>query len=237
MRAQILAESLNSPKEARELLLTLEDRCDNSAPLVQVFQIEMQQNDLDAAAQTIARIRKRWDEAATGDILDGQLALKRKNVTAALKHFDNALKKDPENKVVQFWKAQLDSRTGSLSQAAKAFEDLVKNRPSKEIDSGVTLMSAAQSALANLELQTGKVDDAIRRYEELKRNSETGKLSRADRWQLVTAYVAKHQWPIAKRELAAILNDTTNPPSDDERVRGRQSLPATPGRHSGSGSA
>ncbi len=195
MRGQILAESLKRPKEARELLLALADRCENSAPLVQVAQIDMQQNDLDAAAETIARIRKRWDESATGDILEGQLALKRKNATAALEHFNNALKKDPENKVVQFWKAQLDSRTGSLSQATKALEDLVKNRPSKEIDAGVTLMSAAQSALANLELQTGKVDDAIRRFEELKRNGESGTLSRADRWQLVTAYVAKQQWP------------------------------------------
>jgi cellulose synthase operon protein C len=220
MRGQILAESLKRPKEARELLLALAERCDNSSPLVQVAQIDMQQNDLNAATETIDRIRKRWAEAATGDILEGQLALKRKNVSAALEHFNDALKKDPENKVVQFWKAQLDSQTGSLSQATKVLEDLVKNRPSKEIDSGVTLMSAAQSALANLELQTGKLDDAIRRFEELKRNSETGKLSRADRWQLITAYVAKHQWPIAKRELAAILNDPKNPPSNDERVRG-----------------
>src|SRR5271157_4558287 len=220
MRGQILAESLKRPKEARELLLALAERCDNSSPLVQVAQIDMQQNDLDAAAETIARIRKRWSEAATGDILEGQLALKRKNVSAALEHFDDALKKDPENKIVQFWKAQLDSQTGSLSQATKALEDLVKNRPSKEIDAGVTLMSAAQSALANLELQSGKLDDAIRRFEQLKHDSETGKLSRADRWQLVTAYDAKHQWPIAKRELAAILNDPKNPPSNDERVRG-----------------
>ena len=212
MRGQILAESLKRPKEARELLLALAERCDNSSPLVQVAQIDMQQNDLDAAAETIARTGGRRSEAATGDILEGQLALKQKRLRR-IEHFDDALKKDPENKIVQFWKAQLDSQTGSLSQATKALEDLVKNRPSKEIDAGVTLMSAAQSALANLELQAGKLDDAIRRFEELKHNSETGKLSRADRWQLVTAYVAKHQWPIAKRELAAILNDPKNPPA------------------------
>ena len=81
-------------------------------------------------------------------------------------------------------------------------------------------MSAAQSALANLSLQTENFDDAIRRFEELKRNSETGSLNRFDRWQLITAYVARDRWPLAKRELATILNDTKNPPSDDERVRG-----------------
>ena len=94
-------------------MLALAERSDNSSPLVQLAQIEMEQNDLDAAAATIAKIRNRWSEAATGDILDGQLALKRKNVPAAREHFNEALKKDPDNKIVQFWKAQLDSRTGS----------------------------------------------------------------------------------------------------------------------------
>ena len=64
------------------------------------------------------------------------------------------------------------------------------------------------------------LDDAIRRFEELKRNNQNGTLSKADRWQLITAYVAKGQWPLAKREIAALLNDPKNPPSDDERVRG-----------------
>ncbi len=141
-------------------------------------------------------------------------------MAAALEHFNGALKRDPDNKIVQFWKAQLDSRTGSVPEAAKALEELVRNRPTKEVDTGVSLMSAAQSALANLSLQTGNLDDAIRRFEELKRNSQSGTLSRSDRWQLITAYVAKGQWPVARRELAAILNDTKNPPSDDERVRG-----------------
>ena len=63
-------------------MLALAERCDNSSPLVQVAQIDMQRNDLDAAAETIARIRGCWSEAATGDILEGQLALKRKNVSA-----------------------------------------------------------------------------------------------------------------------------------------------------------
>ena len=220
MRAQVLAESLKRPKEARELLLALAERCDSSTPLVQLVQIDLEQNDLDAAADTINKIRSRWKEAATGDILEGQLSLKRGNIPAAREHFAEALKKDPDNKIVQFWKAQLDSRTGSVSEAARALEDLIRNRPSKEVDTGVTLMTAAQSALANLSLQTENFDDAIRRFEELKRNSDTGSLNRMDRWQLITAYVARDRWPLAKRELATILNDTKNPPSDDERVRG-----------------
>jgi tetratricopeptide (TPR) repeat protein len=175
---------------------------------------------LDRAAETIAKIRSRWKEAATGDILDGQLSLKRGDIPSAREHFAEALKKDPDNKIVQFWKAQLDSRTGSVSEAAKALEELVRNHPSKEVDTGVSLMSAAQSALASLSLQTENFDDAIRRFEELKRNSETGSLNRIDRWQLITAYAARDRWPLAKRELAAILNDTKTPPTEGERVRG-----------------
>jgi predicted Zn-dependent protease len=220
MRAQILAESLKRPKEARELLLNLAERCENSSPLVQLAQLDMEQEDYKAASETIGKIRTRWKEAATCDILEGQLALKRGNITAARASFAEALKKDPDNKIVQFWKARLDGRSGSVAEAVKTLETLVKSRPSKEVDTGVSLMSAAQSALAGLSLQAANFDDAIRRFEELKRSSESGTLSRVDRWQLITAYVAKNQWPLAKRELAAILNDSKNSPSDDERVRG-----------------
>ncbi len=220
MRAQILADTLKRPDDARKILTELGDRTDSSAPMVQLAQLEMGRNELEAAASVIAKVRGRWKEAATGDILEGQLSLKRGNIPSAIEHFNDALKKDPENKIVQFWKAQLDGHTGAVTEAAKALEDIVRNNPSKEVDPGVTLMTAAQSALANLALQNGNVDDAIRRYEELKKSSENGTLTRADRWQLITAYEAKEQWPIAKRELAAILNDPKAPPTPDERVRG-----------------
>ena len=90
----------------------------------------------------------------------------------------------------------------------------------KEVDTGTTLMAAAQSALAGLSLRTGAFDDAIRRFEDLKRGDQNGTLTRADRWQLISAYVARGSWPQAKREIAALLNDPKTPPTDDERVRG-----------------
>ena len=166
MRAQILADPLKRPKDARAILANLAERSDNSSPLVQLAQLELDADDLESARVTIAKIQSRWKEAAIGEILDGQLALKRGNMAAALEHFNGALKRDPDNKIVQFWKAQLDSRTGSVPEAAKALEELVKNRPTKEVDTGVSLMSAAQSALANLSLQTGNLR---RRHSPLRR--------------------------------------------------------------------
>lgn len=219
MRAQILSDQLGRVDDARKLLAEVGERSNTSAPWVQLAQLEMGRDDLPAAEAVIAKVRARWKEGAVGDVLEGQLALKRKDVPAAVAHFDEALKKDPENKVVAFWKAQLDGSTGDLAGAAKALNDIVNDKPSKEVDQGVSLLQAAQSALASLSLQAGDVDDAIRRFEELKRSNEAGSLGRVDRWQLVNAYVARKQWPAAKAEMAALLNDPANPPSPDDRVR------------------
>jgi tetratricopeptide (TPR) repeat protein len=220
MRAQIQAESLKDAAKARELLRGIAETSDSSAPLVQLAGLEIDQNRLDDAAAVVAKIRERWKEAAAADVLDAQIALRRGKVTDAADHFDTALKKDPENKIVQFWKAQLDARTGSVEEATRALEAIVRDRPVKEVDPGTTLLSAAQSALANLSLQTNDVDAAIRRFEELKRGGQAGTLTRPDRWQLISAYIAKGQWPVARREIAAILNDTEHPPTLEERVRG-----------------
>jgi cellulose synthase operon protein C len=219
LRAQIQVDALKNPEEARSLLLGIADKTDSSAPLVRLAGMELDLNQLEKAEAAIAKIRARWKEAATADVLEAQLALKRGRAADAIEHFDAALKKDPNNKIVQFWKAQLDSRTGSVSEAAKTLEAIVRDKPVKELDTGVTLLTAAQSALASLSLRTGDLDTAIRRFEELKRSDQNGTLNKEDRWQLITAYVARGQWPLAKRELAALLKDPKNPPSDDERVR------------------
>ncbi len=187
---------------------------------MQLAGLELERNELDAAESVIAKIRSRWKEAATSDVLEAQLALKRGHPDEAIEHFDAALRKDPGNKIVQYWKAQLDGQTGDVAEATRSLEAIVKNKPIKEIDAGTTLMSAAQSALAGLSLRTGALDDAIRRFEELKRSNANGTLGKADRWQLITAYVARGQWPTARREMASLLNDPKNPPADDERVRG-----------------
>jgi predicted Zn-dependent protease len=220
MRAQLQAESLKNDQQARTLLLSAAERTESSAPLVQLAGLELERDQLDAAAAVIAKIRSRWKEAATSDVLEAQLALKRGHPGEAIEYFDAALKKDPNNKIVQYWKAQLDGQNEAVAEATKSLEAIVRDKPVKELDAGMTLMSAAQSALANLSLRTGAFDDAIRRFEDLKRNDQNGMLSKADRWQLITAYVTKGQWPAAKREIAALLNDPKNPPTEDERVRG-----------------
>jgi len=219
MRAQVLADLLDDAKEARKLLVDVADRGDNSAPLVQLALLDLKRKDYDAVGPTIAKIRSRWKEAAAADLLDAQLSLEQGNLADASAHFDAALKKDPGNKLVQFWKAQIDSRLGAPAEAAKAFESLANDGSSKQLDSGLTLAAAAKSALANLSLQSGNVDDAIQRFEALRGSNSVGEIAREDRWQLISAYVTKGQWTNARKELASILNDTKNPPTSAERVR------------------
>jgi predicted Zn-dependent protease len=218
MRAQVLADLLGNVKEARKLLVNLAERCENSAPLVQLALLDLKQKDHDAVAATIAKIRSRWKEAAAADLLEAQLSLDQGNVSAASALFDAALKKDPNNKMVLFWKAQLDSRTGDAPEATRSLEEILKGRPTKQLDAGLTLTAAAESALANLALASGNLDAAIGRFEELK-SSNSGSLSRGDRWQLVAAYAAKGQWDTAKHEIAALVDDLRTPPTNDERVR------------------
>ena len=215
MRAQLLSDELGDVKEARRLLVNVADRSENSSPLVQLALLDLKQKDYDAVSATIAKIRARWKEAAAADLLEAQLAIEQGNLNASLDHFEVALKKDPGNKIVQFWKAQIESRVGASQQATEGFESLIRDGSSKRLESGITIPAASQSALANLALQTGNVDAAISKFESLR----AGGLTRTDRWQLAAAYAAKNQWPLARKEIAALLNDPKNPPDSDERVQ------------------
>jgi predicted Zn-dependent protease len=219
MRAQVLSDLLNDVKEARRLLVNVADSCENSGPLVQLALLDLKEKDYDAVAATVAKIRARWKEAAAADVLDGQLALVKGDIESASKLFGKALEKDPGNKVVQYWKAQIDNRRGDRKGATQALEEITAQGTTKELDTGVSLASAAQSALANMALQDGKLDAAIRRFETLRSGSGAAALARGDQWQLAAAYAAKGQWPAARREIATILNDDQAPPSLEERVR------------------
>ena len=218
MRAQILAQDLDRPADARALLASLADRTENSAPLVQLALLEMAAKDYDAVTASIAKIRSRWKDAATGDLLDAQLALAKNDLPAASGFFDAALKKDPNNKIVQFWKAQLDGRADPEG-ASRVFEALAQGDSVKEVESGLSLVTASQSALAGIALESGDLDSAIARYREMLKDPSTVGLSRTIRWQLVAAQVAKKEWAAARSEINALLNDPKAPATSEERVR------------------
>jgi tetratricopeptide (TPR) repeat protein len=218
MRAQVLARDLDKPIEARKLLSDVAERGDNSGPLVQLALLEMAARDFDAVAASIAKVRSRWKDAATGDLLDAQLALAKNDLTAASGFFDAALKKDPNNKIVQFWKAQLDGRADPEG-ASKVFESLAHGDSVKELESGVSLVAASQSALAFIALEGGDPEAAIARYREMLKDPSNVGFSRVIRWQIVGAQAAKKEWPAAKAEINGLLKDPKSPPTNEELIR------------------
>jgi tetratricopeptide (TPR) repeat protein len=219
LRARLLAETLDRADEARALLNDAAERSRNSAPLVQLGLLDLQRRDYEAVGHTIAKIRGRWKEAAAADLLEAQLALARGDLATARDRFNTALKKDPDNKVVQFAKAQLDAQTGASAEAAREFEQIARDKPVKELEPGFSLMTAAQAALATQALNSGDYDGAIHRLEDLIRGDQAGEVTRAARWQLASARAAKGDWASARREVAALLNDPKTPPTADERVQ------------------
>ena len=128
MRAQIQAESLKNVDQARDLLLASPTR-----PRIPPRSCNWPASSSIATSLTPPRASSprsasRWKEAATGDVLEAQLALKRGHAAEAIEHFDAALKKDPDNKIVQFWKAQLDGQTGAVAEATKSLEAIVREQ-------------------------------------------------------------------------------------------------------------
>ena len=54
-----------------------------------------------------------------------------------------------------------------VTEAARALEAIVRNKPVKEVNRARRFSRPPRSALANLSLQTGTLDEAIRRFEDL----------------------------------------------------------------------
>ena len=200
------------------LCRVIAERSDNSAPLVQLALLELAAKDFAAVSASIAKVRARWKEAATGDLLDAQLSLARNDLPTASGYFDAALKKDPNNKIVQFWKAQLDGRADPEA-ASKVFEMLANGDSIKEVETGLSLVTASQTALAGMALETGDLDSAILRYREILKDSTAVGQSRTIRWQIAGALAAKKDWNAAKAEINTLLKDPKAPPTNEERVR------------------
>ncbi|MDB5350388.1 MAG: hypothetical protein JWN86_1635 [Planctomycetota bacterium] len=217
LRAKFLATTLKKPADARAILVGLSRTAETSAPLAELAILDITGRDFDAAAKTIAQIRARWKEASTADLLDAQLALARENPRAAASHLEAALKKDPNNKVAQLWKAILDERSGGHAKASQALESILKDQPVKEIEDGLSLTTAAKWALADMALQNQDLETAIRRFESLLQGGQSKDLDRSVRWKLVAARAGRGELEQAKADVAALLASPTTTP--DERVQ------------------
>src|SRR5262249_18563443 len=153
------------PDQARKILVDLCETAQTSSPFIQLALLDLDQGRYDAVTATIARIRSRWKESSTGDLLDAQLAMVKDKPRDAVKFLDEALKKDPANNLALFWKAQLEEKVGAVADAAKIYEEIARDKPVKEVDPGLTLATAAHWALATQAFDNQDFDGAISRFE------------------------------------------------------------------------
>lgn len=218
-RASVLADYLDKPKDAVDLLTTASERSDSSAPLVQLAQLHLKRDQRDAAARVIAQLRSRWSDSAAPDLLEAQLAMAKSDWPLASNLLGAAIEKDPTNRLARFWKARIDSRGGSDVTALSEMKKLASENLSKELFQGISLKSAAENELARMALRSGDIQGAIERFENLAKSSR-GELTRVARWSLVEAYELKNDWPHAKAEIEGLLNDPKAPPTTDELIRG-----------------
>ncbi len=98
------------------------------------------------------------------------------------------------------------------------FESLARGDSVKEIDTGLSLVTASQTALASIAMESGDLDTAIARYRDAWRRLGPN-ISRPIRWQIIAAQAAKKEWPAAKAEINALLKDPKTPPTLEELVR------------------
>jgi tetratricopeptide (TPR) repeat protein len=217
LRATLLGGTLKRPAEARALLTRLAEQSSSSTPLVHLAMLEIAEKDHAAALRATTRLRDRWPESAASDLLEAQLALEERRTDDSAALLDEALKKDPQNKVALFWKARLGETIGSKVEARQILEVLVRDNPVKELQNGVTLATAAQWALAAMAMERQEFGAAVERFEELVREHPADPLTRSARWNLAMARAGAGDDQRAKTEVAELLRDSRTTP--DERVQ------------------
>ena len=216
-RAKLLAGPLKNPAEARSVLTALAGKSSTSSALIQLATLEIAEKNHEAAQKVILQIRERWTESAAPDLLEAQLALVEGKTGESITLLDEALRKDPQNKVALFWKARLQEETGSPVEARQILESILVEKPIKELEGGVPLVTAAQWALAAMAMDRQDYDTAVARFDELVRDHPSDQLTRPARWNLAMARSARGEVSRAKAEVAELLRDSKT--TLEERVQ------------------
>ena len=207
LQAQILADRLGRVADARKLIDEHQALAANSALQTQSVQLALAAGDIEAVNKGIAKIRAQWPDSPSADLLTAQMLLSQNNYPSALAGYQAALKKDPGNKLAQFLSAQVEARLGGVEAAGKTLDRLAAEAPMRRLEPGLTLKDASQSALAAIEIDTGKARQAIERLKPLVSQSKNSPQLREYQWQLVAAYASERNWPEMNGVLEAILAD------------------------------
>ena len=141
MRAQIQAENLKDPDKARELLKGIAERSDSSDPDGPARRLELEQDRLDEAAAVVAQIRgameggrdrrhpRRPDRPEARQDGRGHRALQR-----------GPRRRTPTTRSSSTGRPSSTAAPASVAEATRALEEIVRDKPVKEVDTGTTLL-------------------------------------------------------------------------------------------------
>lgn len=217
LQVQLMAERLGRIDEARKLIEEHLANHPNSSLQSQSAQLALAAGDIDSVNRQISKLRTQWPDSPAADLVNAQLLLSQKNFPGALASYQAALKKDPNNKLAQFLSAQVEARIGGIDAAEKTFSKLAAEAPTRRLEPGLTLTDASQSALAALEIDSGKAQQAIARLKPLLGQTKNPQQLRDYQWQLVAAHASLRDWSGMDTILQAILADPKT--TSDEIVR------------------
>ena len=148
------------------------------------------------------RSAPRWKDAATGDLLDAQLALARGDLTAA----SGLLRRGPARRT-------RTTRSSSSGRPSSTAGPTPRRRPRssrpspasdsvKELDAGLSLTTAVAVGPGRHRAGERRPRLGDRPLPRDAQGRDLGRpIARAIRWQLVAAQVAKKEWPAAKAEI------------------------------------
>ena len=217
LQVQLMAERLGKMDEARKLIDEHLAKHMNSSLMSQAAQLALAAGDMDAVNRNIARLRTQWPDSPAADLVTAQLLLSQKNYPGALASYQAALKKDPNHKLTQFLSAQVEAKIGGIDAAEKTLSKLAAEAPTRRLEPGLTLTDASQSALASIEIDSGKAQQAIDRLKPLLTQTKNPQQLREYQWQMVAAYASLRDWTGMENVVKAILADPRT--TSDEIVR------------------
>ena len=220
MRAQILAQDLDRPAEARKLLADVADRGDNSAPLVQLALLEL-------AGQGLRR-RRRLDRQGPPP-LEGRRHRRpaRRPARPGQERPDRRLRllrRRPEEGPEQQGRPVLEGPARRPGRPRGRRQGLRDRSPratrSRRSTTGLSLATASQSALAGLAMENGDLDSAIARYREmLKDGSAAGDRPADPLAARRRPGRPRRSGPPPGPRSTSLLADPKAPPTAEERVR------------------
>jgi len=167
----------------------VKERPNDTLPRFQLASAYIFENQLDKAEEQIIELRKRNQRSAEANLLDGRVKLARGAISDAIARFNDFLKVDPASSIGRYFLAQALTANDDLAQAKQQLVEALKSNPQ---------FLTAQLAIIEMDLSSGRIDDAIKSAQETAAAAPYNALARV---VLAESYIEKRRLAEARAEL------------------------------------